>query len=109
MVLRVLIAAASLAALTAAFQPVTPTAIKMPIIAITIISSISENPRCELRLLRSGFINLLAADYTSEPNEGSHDWDEPGYSTAVIEAERSLLQGIRQRHVARWTSVLQVS
>src|SRR4030095_5466177 len=41
----VLIAAASLAALTAAFQPVTPTAIRMPMIAITIINSISEKPR----------------------------------------------------------------
>jgi hypothetical protein len=53
-------AAASLADLTAAFQPVTPTAIRMPIIAITIINSINENPRSALRRF---LLFLIASPY----------------------------------------------
>src|SRR5262249_45221065 len=57
---RVLTAAASFAALIAAFQPAIPTPISMPIMAITIINSISEKPRWFfLVLLRGSIFTLL--------------------------------------------------
>src|SRR4030095_3409006 len=56
MVLSVLIAAASFADLTAARHPVTPTAIRIPMIAITIISSMREKPFCFRFFRRGGII-----------------------------------------------------
>src|ERR1700751_5007988 len=97
MVRSVLTAAASFADFTAAFQPVTPTAMRMPMIAITIINSISENPRSFLGSLRWGFIHSPYAGITR-----SKSLAVPGLQPWIWAVQSNLVSLLRteQRAVA---------